>query len=162
MSALNASGRETLAGVAYLTILSDGRDKYFQPTGRFFGAPNLNTGIGPESAGLEGATNIVIAGADHREVALSQQAFSAMYQFITGEAARRFDAICKAEVVLSGRVVGYSGAHVSNRGTSFPHGSKVFAQDAKDGQRQGKPLLDAVLDFGGARGPIRVGSETPL
>jgi pimeloyl-ACP methyl ester carboxylesterase len=161
MSALNASGRETLAGVAYLTIRSDGRDKYFQPTGRFFGAPNLNTGIGPESAGLEGATNIVIAGADHREVALSQQAFSAMYQFITGEAARRFDVIRQAEVVLSGRVVGYSGADVSNRGLASAR-LEVFAQDAKDGQRQGKPLLDAVLDSGGAWGPIRVGSETPL
>jgi pimeloyl-ACP methyl ester carboxylesterase len=161
MSALNASGRETLAGVAYLTIRSDGRDKYFQPTGRFFGAPNLNTGIGPESAALEGATNIVIAGADHREVALGEHALSAMYHFITGEAVRRFDVTRQAEVVLSGRVVGYSGGDVSNRGLASAR-LEIFAQDPKDGRRQDKPLLDAVLDFAGAWGPIRVGPATPL
>lgn len=161
MRTLNAPGRETVAGVGYLTIRSDAYDKYFQPTGRFFGAPDLQTGIGHESAELEGATNVIIPGADHRQVALSERAFATMYQFITGEAAKRLAVVRQAEVVLSGRVVGYSGSDPSNRGLATVR-LEIFAQDPRQGERQGNPLLDAALSADGAWGPITVGSATPL
>src|SRR5215470_3751903 len=83
---------------------------------------------------------VIIPGADHRQVALSERAFATMYQFITGEAVKRLAVVRQAEVVLSGRVVGYSGSDPSNRGLATVR-LEIFAQDPRQGERQGNPLL---------------------
>jgi len=54
-------------GPAFLTLRSDGLDKYAQPDGRFLGRPGVPTGITAEGPALKGATNLVLGPVDHRE-----------------------------------------------------------------------------------------------
>jgi pimeloyl-ACP methyl ester carboxylesterase len=81
---LNAGETEVTPGTAYLTIRSDGNDKYAQPDGRFVGKPGVPTGVTAEGPALRGATNTVLPGLDHREVAFHTRAFREMYRFIAG------------------------------------------------------------------------------
>ena len=67
MKDLNSTPGEIIAGVRFMTIRSDTNDKYAQLDGRFIGLPNVATGLGYDAPELKGATNIALAGVDHRE-----------------------------------------------------------------------------------------------
>src|SRR3954468_13217721 len=54
---LNESETEGAPGPAFLTLRSDGMDKYAQPDGRFVGKPGTPTGIASDGPALKGATN---------------------------------------------------------------------------------------------------------
>ena len=56
-------------GTAFLTLRSDGIDKFAQPDGRFVGKPGTPTGVTSDGPALKGATNLVLGALDHREVA---------------------------------------------------------------------------------------------
>ncbi len=51
---LNEGESEVTPGVAFLTLRSDGMDKYAQPDGRFIGKPGTPTGVTAEGPELKG------------------------------------------------------------------------------------------------------------
>jgi len=81
---LGAGETEVTAGTAFLTLRSDGYDKYAQPDGRFVGKPGTPTGITAEGPALRGASNLVLGTLDHRETAFHPRAFREIYKFIAG------------------------------------------------------------------------------
>src|SRR3954467_11283311 len=81
---LNEGESEVTPGTAFLTLRSDGMDKYAQEDGRFVGKPGTSTGITAEGPALKGATNLVLGAVDHRETAFSPRAFREIYKFIAG------------------------------------------------------------------------------
>src|SRR5439155_7183048 len=66
---LNAGESEVVDGTAFLTLRSDGMDKYGQADGRFVGKPGTPTGVTSDGPALKGATNLVLGAIDHRETA---------------------------------------------------------------------------------------------
>src|SRR5690349_2804751 len=59
LTALNSpqgpNGLEVTPGVPFLTLRSDGNDKYAQPDGRWFGQPHLRTNVTFDGPALKGA-----------------------------------------------------------------------------------------------------------
>ena len=66
---LNEGESEVTPGIAFLTLRSEGLDKYAQADGRILGKPGIPTGITAEGPALKGATNLVLGAVDHRETA---------------------------------------------------------------------------------------------
>src|SRR6185437_3223709 len=104
LTALNspqgADGLEVTPGVAFMTIRSDGQDKFAQPEGRWIGQPKLRTNVSSEGPALRGAENVVIPGADHAQTALGPEAFIHMYRFITGRPPARAEIAPEQRIVL--------------------------------------------------------------
>ena len=57
---LNEGESEVTSGTAFLTLRSDGLDKYAQADGRFVGKPGMPTNVTTEGPALKGATNLVL------------------------------------------------------------------------------------------------------
>ena len=112
---LNEGESEVTPGTAFLTLRSDGIDKFAQPDGRFVGKPGTPTGITFDGPALKGATNLVLGALDHREVAFHPRAFREIYKFIAGREPSRIEIVPEAEVRLSGLVTGTPGGVVTNR-----------------------------------------------
>jgi pimeloyl-ACP methyl ester carboxylesterase len=106
MRQLNDGPLETVPGVAFLTLRSDKLDKYAQPDGRYLGMPGKATGISYDAPSLKGATNVVLPGLDHREVAFDKLAFQKTYEFIVGRLPSTLFIAPEREPVLNGRVTG--------------------------------------------------------
>jgi pimeloyl-ACP methyl ester carboxylesterase len=150
---------EIVPGVRWLTIRSDSNDKYAQPEGRFVGMPGQPTGVtfaGPE---LRGATNVVLPGLDHREVAFHRLAFTAMYAFITGAEPKRFYPAPQALPVLDGLVSGYAVGTPTNlplEGAMV----EVYAVDrASGGRRAGEAAHRKTIGADGRWGPFRANPD---
>src|ERR1043166_5029970 len=62
---LNEGESEVTPGTAFLTLRSDGMDKFAQADGRFVGKPGVPTGITSDGPALRGATNLVQIGRAH-------------------------------------------------------------------------------------------------
>src|SRR6202161_2364348 len=60
LRALNQGDSEVTSGTAFLTLRSDGMDKYAQPDGFVLGKPGTPTGVGFDGPALKGAANLVI------------------------------------------------------------------------------------------------------
>ena len=112
---LNEGESEVTPGTAFLTLRSDGIDKFAQPDGRFVGKPGTPTGMTFDGPALKGATNLVLGALDHREVAFHPRAFREIYKFIAGREPSRIEIVPEAEVRLSGLVTGTPGGVVTNR-----------------------------------------------
>ena len=112
---LNEGDSEVTPGTSFLTLRSDGMDKYAQPDGRFLGKPGTPTGITAEGPALKGATNLVLGAVDHRETAYHPRAFREIYKFIAGREPDRIAIVPEAEVRLSGLVTGTPGGVQTNR-----------------------------------------------
>lgn len=100
-------GHEVTPGVAWLTLRSDGNDKYCQPHGDWLGAPHLPTGIQADSPELRGATNVVLPGADHRETSFGPHAFAHTWQFLTGAPPASLEITPEPRLRLDGKVSGF-------------------------------------------------------
>src|SRR6478736_597592 len=81
---LNEGESEVTPGTAFLTLRSDGTDKFAQADGRLVGKPGTPTGVTAEGPALKGATNLVLGAVDHRETAYSARAFREIYKFVAG------------------------------------------------------------------------------
>ncbi len=103
---LNEGESEVTPGTAFLTLRSDGIDKFAQADGRFVGKPGTPTGVTAEGPALKGATNLVLGAIDHRETAYHPRAFREIYKFIAGREPSRIEIVPEAEVNLSGLVTG--------------------------------------------------------
>jgi hypothetical protein len=112
---LNEGESEVTPGTAFLTLRSDGLDKYAQADGRFVGKPGTPTGITVEGPALKGATNLVLGAVDHRETAFSPRAFREIYKFIAGREPDRIAIAPESQVKLSGLVTGTPGGVQTNR-----------------------------------------------
>ncbi|MET0351033.1 MAG: alpha/beta fold hydrolase [Rhizobacter sp.] len=156
-----ANGDEVTPGVRWLTLRSDGNDKYAQPEGTWIGAPGRPTNVSADGPALKGATNAVLPRADHRETSFSPAAFDATWRFLTGEAPRTLQPATEPVITLSGRVTGMgldamapgSGNFANNLPIAGARVS-VFALDRDTGARRGAAAWDRVVGSDGRWGPF--------
>src|SRR3954465_11851117 len=152
---LNEGESEVTPGTAFLTLRSDGVDKYAQADGRFVGKPGTPTGVTADGPALKGATNLVLGAIDHRETAFHPRAFREIYKFIAGREPSRLAIVPEAEVGLSGLVTGTPGGVQTNRpvaGASVD----VYRVSAETGERSGGPIHSSQTGADGRWGPAQV------
>ena len=152
---LNEGESEVTAGTAFLTLRSDGMDKYAQEDGRFVGKPGTPTGVTAEGPALNGATNLVLGAVDHRETAYSPRAFREIYKFIAGREPDRIAITPESEVRLSGLVTGTPGGIQTNRpvaGASV----EIYRVSADTGERIGGAIHTSQTGADGRWGPAKV------
>lgn len=148
-------GPEVVDGVAFLTLRSDRLDKYAQPDGRAAGMPARRTGVGYEGPALDGATNIVLAGLDHREVAFHPDAFREMYRFVTGKPPETMEVLAEQQPRISGLVTGFGAGVATNLPLAGVH-LRIFALQVGSAQRVAKPAYEVVTREDDAWGPFPV------
>jgi triacylglycerol lipase len=166
LNSMQHDGSEVPAAVAWLTLRSDGNDKYAQADGKWLGAPGMPTGVDSRGPALRGAINIELAGVDHRETSFSPQAFAAMWHFLTGQEPQATDPIPEDPVQLSGKV---SGLGVDNTAGQEPNnlplaGAQVavYRCDAGSGVRVGQPLWQGTVGVDGLWGPLHTDAHSAL
>jgi len=152
---LNGTPDEVVPGVRFLTIRSDGDDKYAQADGRFIGHPGVPTGVGPEAPALKGALNIIIPGIDHRETAYGPAAFAAMYKFITGREPKTQDVRPEHAPRLSGKISGFVDGVPTNVGVAGAT-LEIYQVSPETGLHIGNAIWRKVTGPGGAWGPVTV------
>jgi pimeloyl-ACP methyl ester carboxylesterase len=155
LRALNEGESEVVPGVAFLTLRSNGLDKYAQSDGRFIGKPGVATGVTAEGPELKGASNLVLGAVDHRETAYHPRAFREIYKFIAGREPGRIAIVPEPQVKLSGLVTGTPGGVPTNR----PVGGatvEVFRVAPETGERMGEALHSARTGADGSWGEVQV------
>lgn len=152
---LNEGESEVTPGTAFLTLRSDGIDKFGQPDGRFVGKPGKPTGVTSDGPALKGATNLVLGAIDHRETAFHPRAFREIYKFIAGREPARIGIVPEAEVRLSGLVTGTPGGVVTNRPVSGAL-VEIYHVSAETGERTGGPIHSSQTGADGRWGPALV------
>jgi hypothetical protein len=158
---LNEGESEVVPGTAFLTLRSDGLDKYAQADGRFVGKPGQATNVTTEGPALQGATNLVLGPVDHRETAYSPRAFREIFKFIAGREPERLSIIPEAQVKLSGLVTGTPGGVQTNRpvaGASV----EMFRVTPDSGERIGAAIHSSQTAADGRWGPAEVDPTWPL
>jgi triacylglycerol lipase len=158
MKDLNSTLGEIIAGVRFMTIRSDTNDKYAQPDGRFIGLPNIATGLGYDAPELKGATNIVLAGVDHRETGYGPAAFEAMYRFITGGEPKTLDIVKDTQVTLNGKISGFESGAATNIGIGDAT-LTIFRVSPQTGVRLGPAVHRKTTADDGLWGPFRADSD---
>jgi pimeloyl-ACP methyl ester carboxylesterase len=152
---LNEGATEVTPGTSFLTLRSDGMDKYAQADGRFVGKPGTPTGITSDGPALKGATNLVLGTVDHRETAFSPRAFREIYKFIAGREPERIAVTSEAEVKLSGLVTGTPDGVQTNRpvaGASV----EIYRVSPETGERIGGAVHRSQTAADGRWGPAQV------
>lgn len=152
---LNDGESEVTPGTAFLTLRSDGNDKFAQGDGRFVGKPGTPTGITSEGPALKGATNLVLGALDHREVGFHPRAFREIYKFIAGREPSRIEIAPEAEVKLSGIVTGTPGGVQTNRPVSGA-AVEIYRVAPDSGERIGGPIHASQTAADGRWGPAQV------
>jgi hypothetical protein len=142
-------------GTAFLTLRSDGIDKYAQADGRFVGKPGTPTGVTSDGPALKGATNLVLGALDHREIAFHPRAFREIYKFIAGQEPSRIEIVPEAEVKLGGLVTGTPGGVVTNRPVSGAT-VEIYRVSPDTGDRTGGPIHSSQTGADGRWGPAQV------
>jgi pimeloyl-ACP methyl ester carboxylesterase len=158
---LNDGDSEVTAGTAFLTLRSDGLDKFAQADGRFVGKPGTPTNVTTDGPALKGATNLVLGPVDHRETAYSPRAFREIYKFITGREPERLEIAAEEDVTLSGLVTGTPGGVQTNRPVADAL-VEVFRVVPGTGQRIGNMIHGGNTAADGRWGPATVDPSWPL
>ncbi|WP_050400782.1 hydrolase [Bradyrhizobium embrapense] len=152
---LNDGDSEVTSGTAFLTLRSEGLDKYAQADGRFIGKPGTPTNVTSEGPALKGATNLVLGAVDHRETAYHPRAFREIYKFIAGHEPSRIEIVPETTVRLSGLVTGTPGGVPTNR--PVPGATvDIYRVSAETGERLGGPLHSSQTGADGRWGPAQV------
>src|SRR6202158_199044 len=151
---LNEGESEVTPGTSFLTLRSDGMDKYAQADGRFVGKPGTPTGITTEGPALKGATNLVLGAVDHRETAFHPRAFREIYKFIAGREPDRIAILPEAEVKLSGLVTGTPGGVQTNRPVAGA-AVEVYRVSPDTGERIGAAIHSSQTGEDGRWGPAQ-------
>jgi pimeloyl-ACP methyl ester carboxylesterase len=155
LRALNEGESEVTPGTAFLTLRSDGMDKYAQADGRFVGKPGTPTGITSDGPALRGATNLVLGTLDHRETAFHPRAFREIYKFIAGREPERIAITPEAEVRLSGLVTGTPGGVQTNRPVAGA-AVEIYRVSPDTGERIGAAVHRSQTGPDGRWGPAQV------
>jgi len=158
LRALNAMPGEVPAGVPTFTLSSDSQDKWAQPDGRFLGLPGVPTGIDSLGPALRGATNVVLPGADHLELAYSADAFAEIHRMATGEAPANTRIRPEVKPALNGRVSAWENGAPTNIGVAGAR-VRVFPVESSSGRRAGPLLHERVTGTDGTWGPFEVDPE---
>jgi len=165
LKALNApkgpEGLEVTPGPAWMTLRSDGNDKFAQPDGAWIGAKGVATNVTADGPALRGARNVVLPGRDHREVSYHAEAFAAAYAFVTGRAPATTAVTPEPRVVLDGQLDGWGPGGPTNRPLAGGRVT-VWAVDPASGERRGAPLADKVVGADGRWGPLTTTPGTAL
>lgn len=162
LKSLNPSeGPEVTEGTAFLTLRSDGIDKYAQPDGRLLGKPGVATGVTADGPALRGATNLVLGAIDHRETGFHPRAFREIYKFIAGREPERIDIAREADVKISGLVTGTPGGVPTNRPVADAL-VEVYRVAPDSGERIGAALHSARTSADGRWGPVQVDPTWPV
>ena len=177
LTALNApkgaSGQEVTPGVHWLTLRSDRHDKYAQPDGEWIGSKGRPTNVGHDGPALQGAQNIVLTGADHRETAFSAQAFAAMWRFLTGRDPAGTAIVPESRITLDGKVCGLGVNNDPSQGSEPSNlplsGARVdvYATNPSTGERIGPAAHTKTVGADGRWGPFdarpaRLGETTEV
>jgi pimeloyl-ACP methyl ester carboxylesterase len=152
---LNEGDSEVTPGTVFLTLRSDGLDKFAQADGRFIGKPGTPTNVTSEGPALKGATNLVLGPVDHRETAYSPRAFREIYKFIIGREPDRLEIVAEDEVTLSGLVTGMPGGVQTNRPVADAL-VEVFRVVPATGERIGSAVHGGNTTADGRWGPATV------
>lgn len=152
---LNAGETEVVPGTAFLTLRSDGNDKFAQPDGRLVGKPGVPTNVTSDGPALKGATNLVLGAIDHRETGFSPRAFREIYKFIAGREPSRIEIVPEKEVKLSGLVTGMPAGVPTNR-TVEGATVEIYRVSPDTGERLGGPLHASQTGADGRWGPANV------
>ncbi len=155
LRSLNEGDSEVTAGVMFLTLRSDGLDKYAQADGRFVGKPGTPTGITTEGPALKGATNLVLGALDHRETAFHPRAFREIFRFIAGREPERIAIVPEPQVKLSGIVTATPGGVPTNRPVQNAL-VEVYRVAPDSGERLGEIIHKSKTDADGRWGPAVV------
>ena len=159
---LNGGETDVVQGTAFLTIRSDNNDLFAQPRAIWSAAPDRPTGTDAAGPELRGATNLVLPGLDHREVAYHPRAFAEIFTFVAGRAPGRLAVLPEARPVLDGLVTGTPGGAQTNRPVEGAT-VEVFRTDPDTGARIGEgPLHRRVTGVDGRWGPVEVGPDWTL
>ena len=153
LNAPEANGNEVAPGIKWMTIRSDAYDKFAQPDGRYIGQPGVKTNIDFTGPALKGADDVVLTGADHREVAFNANAFAEMYRHIVGKPPATLATNLEEPLQLSGKVTGFA-AGVQTNLPLVGARLQVYAVDRATGKRTPSVLLDKVIAQDGLWGPI--------
>ncbi|MGA2549268.1 MAG: twin-arginine translocation pathway signal [Burkholderiaceae bacterium] len=146
-------GLEVTPGVRFLTLRSDGYDKYAQPTGIWLGQPELATHVTADGPALRGAINEVLPKADHRETAFSEASFEAQFRFLTGALPQKHEIVAQDHVTLAGRVSRLTEKQVTNLPLAGAQ-LKIFPVDAQSGERSSEAIWDHSVGADGRFGPV--------
>jgi hypothetical protein len=152
---LNEGESEVTPGTAFLTLRSDGLDKYAQADGRFIGKPGMPTGITAEGPELKGATNLVLGALDHRETAFHPRAFREIYKFIAGREPDRIAVVPEKEVRLGGLVTGTPAGVQTNRPVADAT-VEMYRVSPDNGERIGGAVHTSRTGADGRWGPAQV------
>jgi pimeloyl-ACP methyl ester carboxylesterase len=152
---LNEGESEVVPGTAFLTLRSDGLDKYAQADGRFVGKPGVPTNVTADGPALKGATNLVLGAVDHRETAFQPRAFREIFKFIAGREPERLDIVPAPEVKLSGLVTG-TPEGVQTNGPVAGASVEIFRVSPDSGERFGAALHVSRTGADGHWGPAPV------
>jgi pimeloyl-ACP methyl ester carboxylesterase len=152
---LNEGESEVTPGTSFLTLRSDGIDKYAQEDGRFVAKPGTPTGITAEGPALKGATNLVLGAVDHRETAFSARAFREIYKFIAGREPDRIAITQEAQVKLGGLVTGTPGGVQTNRPVAGA-AVEIYRVSPDTGERIGAAIHGSQSAEDGRWGPAEV------
>lgn len=164
----NPAGDEVIGPVQWLTIRSDNNDKFAQPDGLWIGIKGTPTNITAEGPALKGASNSVLAGADHRETSYSPAAFAQAYRFISGKAPATNAISPAVPMLLNGKLVGLglnpldpaSGNYANN--LPLPGAQlAVYATSALSGERLGGPAYSKTVGADGLWGPFNAQAGVP-
>jgi pimeloyl-ACP methyl ester carboxylesterase len=161
LTMLNRRDSDVVEGTAFLTLRSDGNDKFAQPDGALIGRPGVPTGITAEGPSLRGATNIALGQLDHREVAFHPRAFREIHRFIAGAEPATLAVTPEPQVRLSGLVTGNAGGVPTNRPVAGAT-LEVHRVDAATGERRGEALLKSTTGADGRWGEVVAGPADAL
>jgi pimeloyl-ACP methyl ester carboxylesterase len=143
--------QETDAGIRFVTLRSDHNDKYAQSWGGALGLPYVPTFVGTKGPALAGAENLVLPDKDHREVALSREAFALIWREVTGEAPRFPDPVAEAAPRLTGVISGFEHGAPTNLPLAGA-GLDIYEIDPTSGERLGEPLWHQITGEDGRWG----------
>jgi hypothetical protein len=152
---LNEGESEVVPGVAFLTLRSDGQDKYAQQDGRFIGKPGVPTGVTTDGPALAGATNLVLGTIDHRETAFHPRAFREIFKFVAGREPARIAIVGETQVSLSGLVTGTPSGVQTNRPVTDAT-VEIYRVSPDSGERIGAALHVSHTKADGRWGPALV------
>ena len=152
-SPLGPEGLEVTPGVKFMTLRSDGNDKFAQPDGRWVGQPKLKTNVDRDGPMLKGAENVLLGRHDHREVTYHPDAFAHAFRFIAGRAPERTEIAAESSVALNGRITGHLGSSQTN--LPLPGASlEIYETAPQTGERTGPAVHARTVGADGQWGPF--------
>ena len=159
---VNGSDMDVVPGTAFLTLRSDANDLFAQPRAVWSTTPDRPTGTDVDGPELRGATNLVLPGLDHREVAYHWRAFAEMFRFIAGRAPDRLSVTPEPQPVLDGLVTSTRGGPATNQPVANAQ-VEVWRVHPATAERLGdEPLHRETTEADGRWGPVTVAPDWVL